>query len=134
MNWSHLLYTSFLKKRRTNKAPFLYEYRPSNDKTVLFFPTIGKKAKRSSKMNLSRKASMEKTLWKQNKKSPSSVRLSYHENQHHIKCSRSVLYLRFHSLSLPRPRGDKTFFMLNSVEHEILNAHKYKNIKKFGIF
>ena len=22
--------------------------------------------------------------------------------------------------------------MLNSVEHEILNAHKYKNIKKFG--
>ena len=29
-----------------------------------------------------------------------------------------------------RPRGYKTFFMLNSVEHEILNAHKYKNIKK----
>ena len=24
------------------------------------------------------------------------------------------------------PRGYKTFFMLNSVEHEILNAHKYK--------
>ena len=23
--------------------------------------------------------------------------------------------------------------MLNSVEHEILNVHKYKNIKKFGI-
>ena len=23
--------------------------------------------------------------------------------------------------------------MLSSVEHEILNAHKYKNIKKFGI-
>ena len=22
--------------------------------------------------------------------------------------------------------------MLNSVQHEILNAHKYKNIKKFG--
>ena len=32
------------------------------------------------------------------------------------------------------PRGYKTFFVLNSVEHEILNAHKYKNIKKFGIF
>ena len=30
-------------------------------------------------------------------------------------------------------RGYKTFFMLNSVEHEILNAHKYKNIKKFSI-
>ena len=24
--------------------------------------------------------------------------------------------------------------MLNSAEHEILNAHKYKNIKKFSIF
>ena len=32
------------------------------------------------------------------------------------------------------PRGYKTFFVLNSLEHEILNAHKYKNIKKFGIF
>ena len=32
------------------------------------------------------------------------------------------------------PRGYKTFFVLNSVEHEILKAHKYKNIKKFGIF
>ena len=32
--------------------------------------------------------------------------------------------------ALTRPHGYKTFFMLNSVEHEILNAHKYKNIKK----
>ena len=32
------------------------------------------------------------------------------------------------------PRGYKTFFMLNSVEHEILNAHKYKNIMKFSSF
>ena len=31
-----------------------------------------------------------------------------------------------------RPQGYKTFFVLNSVEHEILHAHKYKNIKKFG--
>ena len=29
-------------------------------------------------------------------------------------------------------RGYKTFFMLNSIEHEILNVRKYKNIKKFG--
>ena len=27
-----------------------------------------------------------------------------------------------------RSRGYKTFSMLNSAEHEILNAHKYKNI------
>ena len=25
-------------------------------------------------------------------------------------------------------------YKFNSVEHEILNAHKYKNIKKFGLF
>ena len=31
-------------------------------------------------------------------------------------------------------RGYKTFFVLNSAEHEILNAHKYENIKKFSIF
>ena len=33
-----------------------------------------------------------------------------------------------------RPRGYKIFSMLNSVENEILNAHKYKNIQKFGFF
>ena len=32
------------------------------------------------------------------------------------------------------PQGYKTFFILNSVEHEILNAHKYKDIKKFSFF
>ena len=31
------------------------------------------------------------------------------------------------------PQGYKTFFVLSSVEHEILNAHKYKNIKKYGL-
>ena len=31
-------------------------------------------------------------------------------------------------------RGYKTFFMLNSVENEILNAHKYNNIKKFSLY
>ena len=33
-----------------------------------------------------------------------------------------------------RPRSYITFFMLNSVEHETLNPHKNKNIKKFGFF
>ena len=36
--------------------------------------------------------------------------------------------------NISRARGYKTFFMLNSVEHEILNAHKYKNIKKYSFF
>ena len=31
-----------------------------------------------------------------------------------------------------KPRGYKTIFMLRSFEHEILNAHKHKNIKKFS--
>ena len=35
---------------------------------------------------------------------------------------------------LIRPGGYKTFFMLNSAEHEILNAFEYENIKKFSIF
>ena len=34
----------------------------------------------------------------------------------------------------PWARGYKTFSMLKSAKHEILNAHKYENIKKFGIF
>ena len=33
-----------------------------------------------------------------------------------------------------KTRGYKTFFMLNSVELEILNAHKYKNINKIGFY
>ena len=33
-----------------------------------------------------------------------------------------------------RPRGYKTFSMLNSAEHEILHAHKFENIKKLSLF
>ena len=32
------------------------------------------------------------------------------------------------------PQGYKTFSMLNSFEHEILNAHKRKNTEKFSFF
>ena len=32
------------------------------------------------------------------------------------------------------PRSYKTFFMLNWVEYEILNVHKYKNIQKFCFY
>ena len=31
-------------------------------------------------------------------------------------------------------RGYNFFFMLNSAEHDILNAHKYKNIMKISTF
>ena len=34
----------------------------------------------------------------------------------------------------PGPDVIKKNFMLNWDEHENLNAHKYKNIKKFGFF
>ena len=33
---------------------------------------------------------------------------------------------------LSRARGYKTFFMLNSVKHEILNTHKYHEIQLFS--
>ena len=33
-----------------------------------------------------------------------------------------------------RARGYKKEIMLNSAEHEILDAHKWKYIKKFSIF
>ena len=32
------------------------------------------------------------------------------------------------------PRDYKTFFMFNSVEHEILNAHKCKKYQEFQLF
>ena len=31
-------------------------------------------------------------------------------------------------------RGYKTFFMFNTDEHDIVNAHKYEKIKKFSFF
>ena len=34
----------------------------------------------------------------------------------------------------PYPVCKKTFFMLNSVEHEILNAHKYKKKSRNSAF
>ena len=36
--------------------------------------------------------------------------------------------------AVTRPQGYKTFYMLNSAEHEILNAHMHKHMKKFSIF
>ena len=32
------------------------------------------------------------------------------------------------------PKVIKVFFLLNSAENEVLNAHKYKSIYKFSIF
>ena len=34
----------------------------------------------------------------------------------------------------PGTEVTKLFFVPNSAEHEFLNAHKYKNIKKFSFF
>ena len=33
-----------------------------------------------------------------------------------------------------KARVYKTLFVLNSVEHKILNSHKYNNFKKFGLY
>ena len=37
-------------------------------------------------------------------------------------------------MTKPGPEVIILFFMLSSVEHEILNAYKYKNVKKFSFF
>ena len=37
-------------------------------------------------------------------------------------------------ISRIRAQGYKIFFMLNSIEHKILIACKFENIKKFSIF
>ena len=37
-------------------------------------------------------------------------------------------------MNMTWPQGYKKFLMLNSAEHEILNAHKYVNIKKMQLF
>ena len=42
--------------------------------------------------------------------------------------------VHLYHLEVTLARGYKTFFMLNSAEHEILNAHKYKNRRKFSTF
>ena len=46
----------------------------------------------------------------------------------------AILAMRPQSSKLSWIQGLKTFFMLNSAEHEILNAHKYKNNKEFSFF
>ena len=38
------------------------------------------------------------------------------------------------SITVSRPQGFKTFFMLNSIEYVILNAHRYKDIKEIRLF
>ena len=57
--------------------------------------------------------------------------LLYMRSTHYFSC---FLKLLLCSVFMFRPRGYKTFFVLNSTEHEILNAHKYENISKFGFF
>ena len=49
-----------------------------------------------------------------------------------LTCIAVCIILSFLHLRVVWARDYKTFFVLNSVEHEILNAHRYKNIKKFS--
>ena len=52
----------------------------------------------------------------------------------HLKFPRLKIRIESHNNKAQpshyRARGYKTFFMLNSAEHEILSARKYENIKK----
>ena len=58
----------------------------------------------------------------------------FNVNLKHLRLTKFYHLISVHDNLKPGPEVVKLFFMLNSVEHEILNAHKYKNMKKFGIF
>ena len=51
-----------------------------------------------------------------------------------IECMQPRPRLAYSVCSLIRPRGYKTFFMLNSVEHEICLADKYQITKHCNFF
>ena len=51
--------------------------------------------------------------------------------KHRMRNTKHIYNCRFFGSWL---RDYKTFFVLNSFEHEFLNAHKYKYIKKFSLF
>ena len=44
----------------------------------------------------------------------------------YIHCSKADIFPWPLQQRITRPRGYKTFFVLNSAEHEILNTHQYK--------
>ena len=56
------------------------------------------------------------------------------QTPHDVASDPGMQLLPMTLLRVSRPRDYKTFFILNSAEHEILNAYKYENIKKFSIF
>ena len=52
-----------------------------------------------------------------------------------IRTDTAEQMLQVHIRPFPvQTQSYKTFFMLNSAEQEIVNAHKYKNIKKIRFF
>ena len=51
-------------------------------------------------------------------------------NDNNLKTKKTFTHVH----KLNRARGYKTFSIPNLAEHKILNAHKYKNIKKLSIF
>ena len=64
--------------------------------------------------------------------------ITYIGKMHFVTVQQQVLASFLHATIFyyikTRIRDYKTFFMLNSHERKILNAHKNKNIKKFGFF
>ena len=56
------------------------------------------------------------------------------DNERLCEMELSLKLKRFKQVSKTWPQGDKKIFMLNWAEHEIINAHKYKNIEKDSFF
>ena len=65
-----------------------------------------------------------------------SVFFKHYSSQDSYKCLINTIkdLLRTGLIHLDTWLGGYKKFILNSAEHEILNAHKYTNIKKFSIF
>ena len=55
--------------------------------------------------------------------------MDFSRTRRHAQLTGKIVHITDHG-----PEVIKLFFMLNPVEYEILNAQKYKNIKKFGFF
>ena len=52
----------------------------------------------------------------------------------YIRYKKGFFPTKKNKIKEPWPQGYKTFFMLNSIEHEVLNIHKYKNYRKLAYF
>ena len=72
------------------------------------------------------------SLHEKKKKTNKKITSASFKSVFHQSCI--ILRIRKIESQQSRALGNKTFFMLNSVEHEILIAHKYKKYQEIQLF